>query len=151
MSTFDIASLDFSDTTEITINDPRTNEPFLVDVELPDGEGGKKVAKRPMTVTVHGPGSRQFKAAQAVSQKAHAATFSRGKSRETPEQKEAREANFLSACTVSFNGFTYNGGDPTDRETFRACYLDPKRGWLTEQINTELGDWANFKATAQSS
>lgn len=142
--TYDIASFDVSDTTEIAIIHPKTSEPFLVDVEEDDGLGGKKTVKKPMTVTVHGPGSKAFKAAQAVSQKSFQATFHRGKSRETSDQKDAREAAFLSACTIAFNNFTYNGGDPKDRETFRACYLDPKRGWLKEQVNDEMGDWANF-------
>lgn len=142
--TFDVATFDISDTTEITINHPKTGEPFLVDVEEDDGQGGSKTVKKPMSVSVYGPGSKPFKAAQMVSQKAYQATFHRGKSRETPEQNEARTATFLSACTISFNGFTYNGGDPKDRETFRACYRDPKRGWLTEQVNAEMGDWANF-------
>lgn len=142
--TFDINTVDISDTTDITINHPKTGEPFLVEVEEDDGQGGKKTVKKPMTVTVYGPGSKPFKAAQQVSQKTYQTTFHRGKSRETPEQQDARTAAFLSACTISFNHFTYNGGDPKDRETFRACYLDPKRGWLTEQVNGEMGDWANF-------
>lgn len=142
--TYDVATFEVADTTDVVLNHPKTGEPFLVDVEVDDGQGGKKPGKAPMSVTVYGPGSKVFKAAQAVSQKTYNATFNRGKSRETPDQQDARVAAFLSACTVSFNNFTYNGGDPTDRETFRACYLDAKRGWIKDQVNDEMGDWANF-------
>lgn len=139
---FDVANFQVSETSEITINHPMTGEPFLVDTA--DG-------KKPMIVVVHGPGSKAFKAAQAVSQKSYMATFNRGKSRETPEQQNARAASFLSACTIEFRNFTYNGGDPLNRETFRAMYLDPKAGWLTEQVNEQMGDWANFTQAAPTS
>ncbi|MDO8912297.1 MAG: hypothetical protein Q8N10_03305 [Phenylobacterium sp.] len=142
--TFDVATFDVSDTTDVTLNHPKTGEPFLVDVEVDDGEGGKKTVKKPMSVTVYGPGSQEFEAAQAQSEKSFGLSFHRGKSRETQAQKKARIASFLSACTISFNNFTYGGGDPKDRETFRACYSDPKRNWLTEQVNLEMGDWSNF-------
>lgn len=142
--TYDVKDFEISDTTDIVLNHPKTGEPFLVDATVDDGQGGTKPGKAPMTVTVYGPGSKAFKAAQAASSKAFQATFHRGKSRETAEQLDARTASFLSACTISFNNFTYNGGDPKDRETFRACYLDAKRGWITEQVNAEMGDWANF-------
>lgn len=142
--TYDVASFEVADTTDIVLNHPKTQEPFLVDVEVDDGQGGRKIVKKPMSVTVYGPGSDVFKKAQGVSQKAYQATFRRGKSRETQDQADARAASFLSACTVSFNNFTYNGGDPKDRETFRACYLDAKRGWIKDQVNEEMGDWANF-------
>lgn len=142
--TYDVANFTVEDTTDIIINHPKTGEPFMIDVEEDDGQGGKRPAKKPMSVTVYGPGSKEFEAAQAQSEKAFGLSFHRGKSRETPEQKKARTSAFLSACTIRFNHFTYNGGDPTDRETFRACYSDPKRNWLTEQVNLEMGDWSNF-------
>lgn len=139
--TYDVMDFDVSDTTDIVLNHPKTGEPFMVDVEVGEGE---KPTKKAMSVTVYGPGSKPYKAAQGVSEKTYSATFHRGKSRETQAQKEAREAAFLSACTISFNNFTYNGGDPKERETFRSCYLDEKRGWIKEQVNAEMGDWANF-------
>lgn len=140
--TFDVSTFAISESSEITINHPVTGEPFLVDTE--DG-------KKPMIVVVHGPGSKPFKAAQAVSQKTYSATFHRGKSRETPDQKDAREAAFLSACTIEFKNFGYKGMAQDDREAFRACYLDPAMGWLTEQVNLEMGDWANFTQAAPTS
>jgi hypothetical protein len=140
---FDVSTVQVSDTTEITINHPSNGEPFMVDV---DGEASKK----PMIVVVHGPGSKVFKAAQAVSQKAYNATFTRGKSRETSEQTAARSAAFLSACTLEFKHFNYKG-KPNDRETFRELYLDEKAGWITEQVNEQMGDWANFTQAAPTS
>lgn len=139
---FDVSTVQVADTTEITINHPTTGEPFLVDT--PEG-------KKPMIVVAYGPGSKAFKAAQAVSQKTYMATFHRGKSRETPEQQEARSAAFLSACTAEYRHFSYKGMPANERETFRALYLDPAMGWLTEQVNAEMGDWANFTRAAPTS
>lgn len=146
---FDAKSVKVSKTTDIIIDDPTTQQPFLVDVD--DGQGGVLPDKQPMSVTVHGPGTKEYRAAQSVSQTAYMATFHRGRSKETQAQKEAREAKFLSDCTVSFNHFTYDGGDAKAKSTFLACYLDPEMGWITEKVNTDMGDWAGFMQAAPTS
>jgi len=148
---FDAKSVKISPTTDIVIENPVTQQPYLVPVAVPDGAGGERTEQRALSVTVHGPGTKEFKAAQAESQKAFMATFHRGKSKETPAQKEAREAEFLTACTVSFNNFTYGGGDARSNDTFRACYLDAEMGWITSQVNDGLGDWAGFMQAAPTS
>jgi hypothetical protein len=48
----------------------------------------------------------------------------------------------LAACTASFNGFGYR--EMTGYEMFKAAYLDPGIGFISEQINKAVGDWANF-------
>jgi len=133
---FDITSIEVADTFDVEIKNPTTDEPIVVD--------GK-----PLTVTVCGPGSKQFKAAQSVQSNRNMKRLrTKGKIETTPEEDAAATASFLSACTVSFNGFDYKGMAANDRETFRACYLDPKMGWLTEQVNKEMGDWSNFTRAA---
>lgn len=146
---FDAKSVKVSPTTDIIIDNPATQQPFLVDVD--DGQGGKLPGKQPMSVTVFGPGTKEYRAAQSASQQTYMATFHRGKSKETPEQKDAREAQFLASCTVSFNNFTYNGGDARSKGTFLACYLDPEMGWITDKVNGDMGDWAGFMQAAPSS
>lgn len=131
MSTFDISSLSAEDTITIEINDPRTGEPLI-------GAEGKAVS-----VTTHSPGSKPFAAAQS---KAANRTMKRlrtkGRADTTPEEDAAAKASFLTEITVSFNHFTYKGGEQGP-EMFRACYLDGAMGWLTDQVNVGAGDWGN--------
>lgn len=141
---FDVSTFQVADTTEITIKHPATGEDFLVNT----AEDGQPAVMAPMVVVAYGPGSKQFKAAQAVSRQTYQKTFHRGKSKETPEQEGARTAAFLSAVTTEFRHFDYQKMPSTEREAFRACYLDPKMGWLTEQVNEALGDWGNFTQAA---
>ncbi len=146
MTTYDISSIQVSDTYDIEVINPGSGEPMTTPMEtVTDPASGetRKVPGKPLTITVYGPGSKTFKAAQAVSQRAHVDTFKRGKSKETPDQTAARQSRFLASCTVSFNNFGYQGMEP-GFEMFRQCYLDPKMGWLFEQVNQELGDWGNF-------
>jgi 3-hydroxy-3-methylglutaryl CoA synthase len=137
--TFDISSLAAGDTFEIEINDPRTGEPLL-------GEGGKACS-----VTVFGPGSKPFAAAQsAASNRAMKRLRSKGKIETTAEEDAASKATFLTAITQAFNNFSYKDGEQGP-DMFRACYLDGAMGWLTDQVNTGAGDWANFTKAAPSS
>lgn len=134
--TFNIATKAVTETTEIKINDPATGDQLT-------GEGGK-----PCSVTVYGPGSKPYLAAQAVDNaKMVKRARARGNAPETAEEAIARKAALLASITVSFNGFDYNGG-PNERETFKACYSDPGLGWLTEQVNLGAGDWGNFTPTS---
>jgi hypothetical protein len=57
------------------------------------------------------------------------------------EQREL-DAEFLASCTVSFNNFAYK--DLTGTEMFKAAYLDTTIGFISEQVNKAIGDWANF-------
>lgn len=136
---FDIKALAVDETATIEINDPRTGEPLL-------GEGGK-----PCSVTVYGPGSKPFAAAQsAASNRAMKRLRSKGKIETTPEEDAATKASFLTAITQSFNGFTY-GDMENGPDAFRALYMDPALGWLTEQVNIGAGDWSVFSKAAPSS
>lgn len=129
---FDISTIQVADTFDVVIISPATGEPLLND------------EKKPVSITVHSPASKPFKAAQAASNaKMVKRIKSKGKVDETPEEMAATTASFLAAITVSLNGFSYKG-DAAGVETFRELYADPKMGWLTEQVNREAGDWANF-------
>lgn len=135
---FDIKSLAVEDTHDVELDDPRTGEPLI-------GEGGK-----PCSVTVYGPGTKQFAAAQtAAANRTVKRLRSKGRNTDTtPEEESAARATFLTAITVSFNNFTYGGmeGGP---DAFRALYLDPKVGFITDKVNGSAGDWANFSKAAQ--
>lgn len=152
---FDISSIEVSDTIDVALEHPKTKEPMLVGgQEIDDGEGGTKtVGGAPMTVTVHGPGSKEFKAAKSAQSNRNMkrARASGGRVETTADEDAADVAAFLSLITVSLNNFTYKGLDPKDRETFRALYLDRKMGWLTDQVNTAAGDWGRFTQAAPGS
>lgn len=137
MSTFDISTIEVADTFEVEIKHPKTDDPMIADGV-------------PMTITVHGPASAQFKAAQAVQNTKLTKRLRTGKTDEDAEVAAADKAAFLSMCTVSLNGFNYKG-QTEGREAFRALYLDPKMGWLTDQVNRQLADWSNFTQAAPGS
>lgn len=95
----------------------------------------------PVSITVYGPGTKAFSKAQAARNKSVLERFQRkGKNRADTTLEE--NAEFLAAVTVSFNNFQY--GDLEGHEQFKACYLDTSIGFVAEQVNKELGDWANF-------
>lgn len=128
----DLSKMVAVDTIDIEINDPRTGEPLV-------GEDGKAAS-----VTVHSPGSKEFAAARSVaSNKAIKRLRQKGKADTSPEEDIASTADFLTRITVSFNGFTIDKADPTSKDTFRAVYLNPGLGWLTEAVNQGAGDWGN--------
>lgn len=136
---FDISSLSASDTIEIEIDDPRTGEPLI-------GDGGK-----PCSVTVHSPGSKPFAAAQSrASARAIKRLRAKGRIDTTPEEEQAARATFLTEITISFNHFSFRGGDATSPETFRACYSEPAMGWLALKVNDGAGDWGNALTSAST-
>ena len=60
-----------------------------------------------LSITVYGPGSKVYQRAQARQQNQLMDKIKkRGKMDQTAEEKLAEQADFLAACTVSFNGFT---------------------------------------------
>lgn len=144
---FDISTIQVADTCDVVLTNPATGEDTFKlgekDVVI-DGETVKRPVYGQLSVTVHSPASKPFKAAQAAqSAKMVKRIKAKGKTEETPEEIAATTASFLAAITVSLNGFDYQG-QSSGVETFRALYADPKMGWLTEQVNREAGDWANF-------
>lgn len=126
---FDISTLAVNDTTIIELESP-TGDPLTND----KGDA--------LSVTVYGPGSKQFHRAQSVRNRAILEYVKKGgKKMKDGEQREL-DAEFLASCTVSFNGFTYK--DLTGYEMYKAAYLDTAIGFISEQVNKAIGDWANF-------
>lgn len=126
---FDISTLAVSDTT-------------IIELESPQGEALTNEKGDTLSVTVYGPGSKQFQRAQSVRNRAILEYVKKGgKKMKDGEQREL-DAEFLASCTVSFNGFTYK--DLTGYEMFKAAYMDTSIGFISEQVNKAIGDWANF-------
>jgi hypothetical protein len=161
MTDFDLSSIKVSDTFDVEITHPRTGSPLLApgDVVTDEATGQpaidpatnepKRGPGKPVTVTVYGPGTAVFAKAKAAERARSLAKLRRkGTSKDdTPEEEAEATAAFLSSCTKSFNNFNYHGL-PNDEQGFRACYADPKMGWFTQQVNAEMGDWANFTTSS---
>jgi len=127
---FDISSLAVKDTA-------------IIELESPDGEPLVNDKGEAISITVYGPGSKQYQKAQGVRNRAILEYVRKGgaKKMKDDEQREL-DAEFLAACTCSFNNFVYK--DFTGSEMFKAAYSDPAIGFISEQVNKAIGDWANF-------
>ena len=117
-------------------------ETAVIELESPDGEPLINDQGETLSVTVYGPGSKQFQKAQGTRNRAILEYVRKGGKKMKDEEQRELDAEFLSACTVSFNGFTYK--ELTGYEMFKAAYLDPAIGFIAEQVNKAIGDWANF-------
>ena len=96
-----------------------------------------------VSITCYGPGSKAYQRAQSNSQNKLIDRMKRkGNSDQTPDEKAAQRAEFLAACTVSFNGFDYKGG--VDLAAFREAYADAEIGFITDQVEKFISDWSNF-------
>ncbi len=131
---FEITSLAAKDT--FTLELVNANDEPLV------GEDGV-----PLSVTVYGPGSKAYTKAQAArTQRLMDRMARRGKVKLSAEEQQRENAEFLAACTVSFNGWTYQG--KADAQAIEAAYNDPSIGFIAEQVNKAINDWANFTNNA---
>ncbi len=96
-----------------------------------------------VTVTVYGPGSKQYAAAQArQSNRMIDALKKKGKTEQTAAQKAAETAEFLADVTFEFNGLEYDA--LTGRELALAVYSDTSIGFIADQVAKHCGDWSNF-------
>ncbi len=95
----------------------------------------------PVTITIHGPGSKEFSNAQAVRNLAMLEQL-RNKGTKRADNTLEENAKFLASLTISFNNFQY--GELTSFEQYKAFYLDTSLGFFAEQVNEELNDWSNF-------
>lgn len=98
---------------------------------------------KPVTVTIYGPGSKQFAKAQAAQQNRMLDILKRkGAADQTADQKRSEQAEFLAECTAEFCNLTY--GDLTGAALARAVYSDIEIGFIADQVAKHIGDWANF-------
>jgi hypothetical protein len=109
--------------------------------------------KKPVTVTVYGPGSRPYADAQAKNQnRAIERLKKKGKLDQSADEKAQEQAEFLAACTVSFNHFGgAKGAGSTSQSDFVEVYADPRFGFIAQQVQAHIGDWANFTASSATS
>ena len=130
---FDITSIAASETSVLELLNA-ADEPLL------DADGN------PLTITLYGPGSTQFQRATARRQnKLLDRLKKKGKADLSPDEQSAEQADFLASVTVSFNGWSYPpAGKATGAELFKAAYKDRSIGFIADQVQAFVGDWANF-------
>lgn len=133
---FDISKLAASETTDVHLRDPGTDELLF------NGD-------QPISVTVYGPGSKPYAKARSAAENRAIDKFKRkGKTDQTPDEKLENTVAFLSACTVSLNNFDYKGA--TDAAAIKAMYGDRTIGWINDQVDKAMGDWANFTKPSET-
>lgn len=132
----DIRQLAVSATSRLVLNDAK-GDPII--------DGGKEVA-----VNLYGPGSKQFaKAKNAQSNRIVDKFKSKGKTEQTPEQSAKEVASFLAECTESFENLEYD--ELTGTALAEAVYADQTLGFIADQVNKYIGDWANFLPPSKKS
>lgn len=102
-----------------------------------------------LSITVYGPGSKQYAAAQAArNARIMERMAKRGaKARMTADEQETEAALFLASVTKSFNGWAYK----SDPRAFEDCYRDRQLGFIADQVQRAVGDWANFSTGSVTS
>jgi hypothetical protein len=114
----------------------------IIDLEDPNGDLLVNDKGDTISVTVYGPGSKQFQKASGIRNRAILDYVRKGGKKLKDDEQRELDADFLASCTVSFNGFTYK--EFTGYEMFKNAYLDPSIGFVSEQVNKAIGDWSNF-------
>jgi hypothetical protein len=112
------------------------------------GEPQYDADDKALTITLYSPGSKQHqKAKHAAEEKNNARVFARmqGKSegKLSAEDKLTERAEFLAACTESFNNFGVEGLN--GYELFKNVYSDIEIGHIADDAEKFIGDRANFK------
>lgn len=100
-----------------------------------------------MTITMYGPGSKQYAKAQASNANRVLDQMKRGGKL---DQSAEEKAIFLASVTKEFSpNIEYDG--LAGEDLFKAVYGDPSIGFIAEQAAKFDGEWANFmKASPES-
>lgn len=112
-------------------------------------EIGPKKEKVPVTVTVFGPGSREFQQAQAkVNSRAVRRLQKKGKFEQSADEKLAEQAEYLADITQGFSNVEYDG--KAGRDLALAVYSDPAIGFIGDQVAEHIKDWGNFSPASST-
>lgn len=128
----------------VHFKDPATNQP-----EYETNEAGEFVLdadgnKKPIGVRIYGPGSVQFRNAQAA---IATGNIKLGKKGLKGEILFANETEILARTTAEFVNFTYSG-QGANLENNRKFYDDVELVHYREQVSEAQGDLGNFTKSA---
>lgn len=110
-------------------------------------EAGTEIAPQPVIVTIYGPGSEQYRKAQQAAKQRIFELLRKGGGEALPrnlsdEERHADGAELLADLVADITGFDFEG--QSQREFLRGLFADPSCGYITDQVNSFAGDWANF-------
>lgn len=134
---FDISNLALEATTFLQLKHPVSEEPLTVK----DADG----VDQPVGIELYGQASKQYRTAvQAMQNRALKRSASGKKSNLTAEEMQAESIGLLVACSAKAVNLN-NGGEELDNaEAFRKFYADARFLWVKDQVDTALGEVANF-------
>lgn len=125
-------------------------------IDLVNGDGSPLLDDdgNQLAVTVHGPASKVWQAANAERGRKRAERMRKngGKVEAALDNAKEDQVEFLTRITVSFDGWSY----PTetkgaDAAMFRAAYEDEGLGFIRDHVYAEANDWSAFtKGSARS-
>lgn len=103
---------------------------------------------KPVGIELFSLGSKQFQKAKAKANKKSIDRFKKKGKFEAANADDALQdrAEFLTDCTSNIVGLEY--GKLTGRELAMAIYSNTSVGFIAEQVDAYLGDWANFTKTS---
>jgi hypothetical protein len=116
------------------------------------GDDGK-----PMSITLFGPGSKEYARANAANQNRLVDKLKKkGKTDQSAADRAREQSEFLAACTKDMSAnieYDAPGGEKLKgEELYKAIYSDITIGFVADQVAKFIGDWSNFsKASATTS
>lgn len=120
-----------------------------LELKGPDDQPLRDADGTPISVTLYGPGSKEYQAADmARNQRNLTRLMKAGKAKASAEEMRADQLQFLAACTRSMNGWSYQGR--SDADAILSAYSDPAIGFVVDQVQAAVGDWSNFLSSAQT-
>lgn len=126
---FKIEQLAMTDTAEMQLKHP--TDGFVIG----EDEG------TPVTFTVHGSASRQYrKQVDAMVRRNN----QRGKRQATLEEARKENIEFLAALSIKVSNMEYKGKAIETQEDFIALYSDESLSWVREQVATFVGSVDGF-------
>lgn len=115
-------------------------------IDLVDGDGSPLLDDKgnQLSVTVHGPASKVWQAANAERNRKRAERLRKNGGRAEAMLDNAKDdaVEFLCRITVSFNGWDYEG--KSDAAAIRAAYEDDALGFIRDHVMAEACDWSAF-------
>lgn len=120
-------------------------------IELIDGDGAPLLDDdgNRLSVTLCGPGSKTWQQADAERSRRRAVRAEKNPRKiasAIADHSREDDIDFLVAITVSFNGWSYPGDYPSQRDMFKAAYNDDGIGYIRDQLLREGQDWSAFSA-----
>lgn len=109
-----------------------------------DAENGEPDPAKPMRIHLYGPGSKQYAKALAARENRWIDKLKRkGKVAQSAEEKTREQAEFLAACTQSFENIE-SGSGATGEALFVEVYTNLKLSFIATQVGVWLNETANF-------